>query len=415
MPEFDDSFDRKLVEWFAPRKGVWSGTATELLAAVRSGSDTGSLARAQPARTLYAHLESHRHILRSGGIDVRLHQDTPRILSLRHCAVEMPTKKPPATASAFHHPLDSPVSSIPLVDNAQAVPAASEEAKSAAGEASGQDTSIARPDSAARFVSGRYAEKESVAGRVFENSGMALSTVAEIRDLIRDPNLDLEAAVELMANRAQEITQCCGTAVGLRQENSVVYLVRTGIGATIAGLELQVNFFQSCVRMGGALQLLDAQRHPLLGRACQLEEVGSLIIVPIFHHREVVGAMEFFYKEMQSFSIGQVMDLELIAGIVSERLGSAAKFDLKSETAHDGCANTQADDNSEPQPSDTANSAILSSLTSRLAAAPTRVGRALKRVIQGAQAGPATQENVTTSDATPETNVDGAGPALTES
>lgn len=252
------------------------------------------------------------------------------MLSLRPCPVGKSVKKPPATASAVHIP-SMPVNTTPLVDGGKAASADSEEAKSAASEASRQDTSVARPDSAARFVSGRYAERESTGGRVFDNTGEALSAVAELRELIRDRNLDLKAAIELMVNRTQEITQCCGTTVGLLTQNTVVYPVRTGIGATMAGLDLHANFFQSCVRTGGALQLRDAQRHPLLGAMCQLEGVGSLIIVPIFHHREVVGAMEFFYRETRSFSTGQVMDLELLAGVVSEHLSAVAEVELKPE------------------------------------------------------------------------------------
>ena len=93
--------------------------------------------------------------------------------------------------------------------------------------------------------------RDSPGGRVFDNTGEALSAVAEMRDLIREQNLDPRAAIELMANRAQEITGCCGTTVGLFKQNTVVYPVRTGIGATMAGLELHSNFFRSCVQ-GGA-------------------------------------------------------------------------------------------------------------------------------------------------------------------
>jgi hypothetical protein len=271
LPEFDDSFDRELAEWFAQRRGVWSGTAAELLAAVQRRPEAGKAAWSQSAHALYAHLESRRHILRSLGVEVRLHQGPPRMLSLRHCQVGISAKKPPATASAFHIPPVSAVDAIPQADHGQDAPAGSEEAMPAANENSGQDISIGRPDAAARFVSGRYAEKESTGGRVFENTGAALSTVGEIRGLIRNQNLALAAAIELMANRAQEITQCCGTAVGLLEQDTVVYAVRTGIGATTAGLDLHANFFQSCVRTGGALQLRDAQRHPILGTMCQLE------------------------------------------------------------------------------------------------------------------------------------------------
>ena len=213
-----------------------------------------------------------------------------------------------------------------------------------------------------------------------------------------------------MANRAQEITQCCGTAVGVLEQNleqnTVVYAVRTGIGATTAGLDLHANFFRSCVRTGGALQLRDAQRHPILGTMCQLEGVRSLIIVPIFHHRKVVGAMEFFYRESRSFSTGHVMDLELIAGVVSERLSAAAEVDLKAE---------EPDDNPKPQPVDLSDSATLKSLGSRLATAPTRMGRALKRVwTQGAQAVPPAQESGTSTHAAPASEIDGTGPVRPE-
>ena len=254
----------------------------------------------RPAHALYAHLESHRHILRSLGVEVRFAPwPATNVVCSDTARRKYPQKSRRQLRPLFTSPRLQPVNSIQPADGAQATPAFVEEPKSAASESSAQDIAIVRPDSAARFVSGRYAEKESPGGRVFENTGAALSAVAEMRDLIGDRNLDPEAAIELMATRAQEITRCCGTTVGLLEHNTVLYPVRTGIGATMAGLDLHANFFQSCVRTGGALQLRDAQRHPLLGAVCQMEGVGSLIIVPIFHHRKVVGAMEFFYKEMR--------------------------------------------------------------------------------------------------------------------
>jgi hypothetical protein len=43
VPDFDDSFDRELVEWFARRNGVWSGSAAELLAAMQAVERTHRL------------------------------------------------------------------------------------------------------------------------------------------------------------------------------------------------------------------------------------------------------------------------------------------------------------------------------------------------------------------------------------
>ena len=56
------------------------------------------------------------------------------------------------------------------------------------------------------------------------------------------------------------------------------------------------------------------------------------------------------------------MDLELIAGVVSERLSAAADADLKPEEPGDGFAGTSANDNSNPQPVDAARFCLLKSL-----------------------------------------------------
>ena len=160
--------------------------------------------------------------------------------------------------------------------------------------------------------------------------------------------------------------------------------------------DLHAKFFQSCVRTGGALQLRDARRHPLLGALCQSDGIGSLIIVPIFHNRKVVGATEFLYNETRSFSTGQVMDLELIAGVVSRVLSEAGDDELKPEGKRDSTAKTQTDDDSKPTISDIPEPGLPGALAHRLTAEPTRLGRALKRVwTQMAHASPLVEENVT--------------------
>lgn len=383
--EFDDAFDRELAAWFALRKGVWSGTAAELLAATQTMPDTRKWAWPKAARALYVHLETHQDALRSFGIEVQFHSGSPRMLSLRPCSVVTGVPGSSSTSDANRRP-----------DEQATLPGLGE-IKPAVGTSG---LPPVRPDSSARFVSGRYTDKESRGGRVFNNTGEALSAVTEMRDRIKEQNLDLKAAMELVAERTQEITQCCGTAVGFLQQNTVVYPVRTGVAATVVGLELHANFFQSCVRTAGALQLRDARRHPLLGAMCDLEGIGSLIIVPIFHNREIVGAMEFFYREARSFSTGQIMDLELVAGVVSESLSAAAVSGLKHELGSkyeqeeesDSTSEKPTDDSAKMQVSEIAESVLMHSLASRLAATPTRFSRALKKA--WILANPLAQENV---------------------
>jgi signal transduction protein with GAF and PtsI domain len=171
----------------------------------------------------------------------------------------------------------------------------------------------------------------------------------------------------------------------------VIYPARTGIGVSMVGLDLHANFFQSCVRTGGALQLRDAQRHPLLGAMCQLEGIKSLIIVPIFHNLEVVGAMEFFYKEMRTFSTGEVMDLELIAGVVWENLSFAGDIKGAEQPEREVDGKMAGDDNTKALIPGTAEAVVRTSEAQRIAAAPNRLAKAWKKVWKNA---PTVTENV---------------------
>ncbi len=92
LPESDNRFDHELVGWFARHGGVWSGTAAELRAAVKTRVDVSNDWWPQSPRALYAHIESHRQILWSLGVDVSLHHGCPRMVSLRSCQDEKPAR-----------------------------------------------------------------------------------------------------------------------------------------------------------------------------------------------------------------------------------------------------------------------------------------------------------------------------------
>jgi signal transduction protein with GAF and PtsI domain len=134
----------------------------------------------------------------------------------------------------------------------------------------------------------------------------------------------------MVVGRTQEITRSCGVAIGLlHRESVVVYPAGAGVAATMGEPHFQASLFQSCRKTSQALQLCDAQTHPRVGATCRREGIGSLIIVPILHNREVAGAIELLFKERGSFSTEDVMDLELIADVISEKLSvSVCKEEL---------------------------------------------------------------------------------------
>jgi signal transduction protein with GAF and PtsI domain len=178
-------------------------------------------------------------------------------------------------------------------------------------------------------VNGVHAAGPNLEGGIFKSTPEARFALVEMRVQIKEQGLELQPAIDLVVRRTQEITRSCGVAVGLLQKDEVVYPARAGVATTRETVDFQGNLFQSCLKTGRALQLRDAQNHPLVGAICRQEGIGSLIIMPLFYKREVAGAIEFLFGERRSFSIGDVMDLELIAGIISESLGGRAPMESK--------------------------------------------------------------------------------------
>jgi hypothetical protein len=311
LADSNDSFDRELARWFGQHGGRWSGTASELLAVLTASAGAGVDSCPQSFRALYSYIDSHRQTLHSLGVDAELREGPPRMISLQPCPVEKSVGESSPDAPATTYGVNPPINLPPLI------PANSEK--------------TTEPSS--NVVD---ADRHGFEGGIFKSAGEALFALVEMRMQIREQNLQLESAVDLVVGRTQEITRSCGVAVGILQQDSVVYPARTGLAATLGALDFQPNLFQLCIKTGRTLPLRDAQNHPHVGAACRREGIGSLILVPLFHNRELAGAVEFLFKERRLFSIGDVVDLELIAGVISESLNGAKTKPVENIESHGG-------------------------------------------------------------------------------
>ncbi len=325
----NDCFDRELVRWFTLHRRPWRGTASELLAALRTDPAVESDEWPQSARALYSHIESHQQKLRFFGVDVVVHHGRPRMISFRSC--------PDRSKSAESPPGVSRASSKPRVPASLAVPhrgRPSEPPNSANPDAMADTRRRENNASLSGVTTERPTHPVEVAGEntgglIFNSTGEALVAIAELRMQIRDQGLDPASAVDFVIRRTQEITRCCGILVGLLQQDSIAYPARTGVAATMDVPSFQANLFQFCLKTGRTMQLRDAQKHSHVGAACREQGIGSLIVVPIFRNREIAGAIEFLFKERRVFSIGDVLDIELVAGVVGESLNGSEKLKLK--------------------------------------------------------------------------------------
>jgi hypothetical protein len=349
LPPCNDRLDQELAGWFSQRGGVWSGTAAELLTSVKAKSNVDSSLWPGSSRILYAHLQSHKQILQSLGMDVLLHQGFPRMVSLRPCVGDQPLRSPSDTTGFDCIP--DPPANLPSVAEPQKTSRAdSGDLAQTASQAVRGGIPTTEPESGRRPAKGKFADANNLERRVFDNTGEALFAIVEMRRRIREQNLDLESAVDLVIGQAQEITRSCGIAVGFLPRKRMGFAVRRGGHSSTDAQNFHANFFQSILMAGEAVQVRDAQQHPLLGAACRREGIGSLIIVPIFCNQAVTGAMEFLFPEERSFSPGDVMDLGLIAGAVSESLGGATPVGVKRAEAREHTPPTESFRSVELQP-----------------------------------------------------------------
>jgi len=183
----------------------------------------------------------------------------------------------------------------------------------------------------------------------FENTAASLADIVEMQGRINEQSLDLKLRVELVADRTQEITQCIGVAVGLLQQDNLVYFARTGVAVAMAGEQSHTKLFRSCMTTGKVLAFPEVQKDGLVGATCRREGVRSLVVVPILHNRKVTGAMELLFKEMRSFSNGDVMTLELIADVVSEGVEGIAQAESRQADGGEGAPEAKAVEGLTPQ------------------------------------------------------------------
>lgn len=99
VSDSSDRLDQELAKWFVLHGGLWSGTASELIATFKAGSDASNSLGPQSSRELYSHIESHKDKLRSLGIAVSLPFGYPRMISLSAC-VDESAEKPLSGASS---------------------------------------------------------------------------------------------------------------------------------------------------------------------------------------------------------------------------------------------------------------------------------------------------------------------------
>jgi hypothetical protein len=170
------------------------------------------------------------------------------------------------------------------------------------------------------------AVQQSGATRTSQANISAAHSLAEIAQR------DLDAALQLLADRAQYITGAGGAAIALRRsgKNDMLCRASTGSNAPELGALLSTEFGLSgeSVRERRPLRCDDAEHDARVNReVCRQMGIASVAVMPVVHDDEVLGVFELFSGEVNAFGERDLSALGRLSEMVDTavRLAQAAE------------------------------------------------------------------------------------------
>ncbi len=152
-------------------------------------------------------------------------------------------------------------------------------------------------------------------------------------------DLDLLSAMNLIAERSQELTRASGAVVEIIDGEEMVYEVTTGEATPYLGMRLELADSLSglCVKEGRLLRSDDTSADSRVdGEACARVGAASMICVPLAHRREPVGVLKVYSGLAHNFNDDDVEALELLTDLIAAHISHASRFEVEAyENRHD--------------------------------------------------------------------------------
>ena len=174
---------------------------------------------------------------------------------------------------------------------------------------------------------------------------MAPHAERQLRAIIRTQteiaasDLDLNARMQLIAERAQELTRSSAGVIELAEEDEMVYAVTTGEAGPYLGTRLSMDSSLSglSVMEGRVLRSDDTSDDARVDAdACLQVNAASMICVPLVHQGETLGALKVYSPEPHHFDVGDVETLELLSELIAAQLSQAGLYEIEShDSRHD--------------------------------------------------------------------------------
>jgi diguanylate cyclase (GGDEF)-like protein len=162
-----------------------------------------------------------------------------------------------------------------------------------------------------------------------ESNSDHLRAIIETQTEIAKSDLDLDAVMQLIASRAQELTGASAGVIELADGDEMVYRVTTGEATPFLGVRLKMATSLSglCVAAGKVLCSDDTTTDLRVdAEACRRVNARSMLCVPLVHNEETAGVLKVYSPEPHSFAGGDVETLELLSGLIAAHMSHASLF-----------------------------------------------------------------------------------------
>jgi GAF domain len=158
----------------------------------------------------------------------------------------------------------------------------------------------------------------------------SLSLIVEVQRLITRGDLDVDGAMHQIVDSARNVANATGVAIGLFKGNRLVYRAGSGSAATYIGRQVAASLTVSADTKASReiLRVENTQTDTRIEAAiCRQFGAKSLLILPIYHDRAVVGVLEVLFCEAHNFQGREVRTYRLMAELIGEAMSHAAQLE----------------------------------------------------------------------------------------
>jgi uncharacterized membrane protein YeaQ/YmgE (transglycosylase-associated protein family) len=174
---------------------------------------------------------------------------------------------------------------------------------------------------------------------VVQESGIetrSLSALVELQGWVATDELDVDRAMHLVADRARNVADATGIAIALLKGDQLVYRAGSGSSAACVGQHVTaiLSVSKHTQSRDEILRVENAQADRRIEAAiCRQFGARSLLILPIYDNRSLVGVLEVIFGDAHVFEDREVRTYRLMAGLLGEAMGRAAHIKQKAAAA----------------------------------------------------------------------------------